>query len=304
MKRIVTFLFSLVLFCSGCSSSDSTTPAEPEPVDEQYFRLNVGGIELPLSRGANFNRGAIDLKGDVFLINALYGYDSSSPQLHQLSIHFDKNGAIIDAKQRSNSIDYFGSYDYINYENFPSNYFHINIISLDEVNKKIKLNFTGKLYLNKKDMNSEAIDISAELNQDYGIIETPYGIRVNDIEQYCSAKFNNATWIARKETYYSQFTAPDAYKIETHFASSATPGSYNFTSASTDNYIRFSKFNIATLTYDYYNVTGTITHSYREFHGLKKYSFIGTFSFTAVNPNNPADVIQVTEGVFRSYQQY
>ena len=239
MKRIVIFLFSLVLFCSGCSSSDSTTPAEL--VNVQYFRLNVGGIELPLSRDGNFNRGAIDLKGDVFFINAQYGYDSSSPQLHQLTIYFDKNGAIIDAKQNSFSIDFFGSYNYMNYENFPSNYFHINIISLDEVNKKIKLNFTGKLYLKETDMNSEAINISAELNQNYGIIEAPYEIRVNDIEQYCSAKFNNATWIARKEKYYSQFTAPDAYKIETHFASSATPGSYNFTPASADNCIKFSK---------------------------------------------------------------
>jgi hypothetical protein len=302
MKKIAIFLFSLVLFCSGCSSNDSTTLEEI--TNEQYFRLNVGGVELPLSPDANFNRGAIDMTGDVFLIHAEYGYDSSSPQLHLLKIYFDKSGAIIEAKQQSYSVDFFGSYDYLNYENFPSNYFHINIISLDEVNKKIKLNFTGKLYLNNTDMNSEAITISAELNQNYGIIETPYGIRVNDIEQYCSAKFNNVPWIARKEKYYSEFTAPDAYKIETHFTSNATPGSYDFTPSSTDNYIRFSKFNIGTLTYDYYNVTGVIAHSYREFHGLTNYSFIGSFSFTAVNPNNPSDVIQVTDGIFRSYQQY
>lgn len=305
MKNKIIFLLSIVLLLVGCSSEDPVSSEETVNQDEQYFRLNIGGIELPLSRGANFNRGAIDIiEDDVFILYAEYGFDSSSQQLHQLKIYFDKNGNLIDANQHSIGIDFFGSFDYVNYENFPSNYFDINIISLDEVNKKIKLNFSGRLYLNKTDMSSESIEISAELNQDYQVSTSSYQIRINDIEQYCSAKFNNIPWIARRENYYSQFTAPDAYKLETHFAQNTTPGSYNFTSASTDNYIRFSKFNTLTLTYDYYNVAGTISHSYREFHGGTSYSFIGTFNFTAVNPNNPNDVIQVTDGIFRSYQKY
>ena len=249
------------------------------------------------------DRASITQIDDIFLLDVKYGFNASSPELNTLKIYFDKNGGTISAQQMSTGTS--GNFEYDNYENFPSNYFNINIVSLDETNKKIKLNFTGKLYLNKLNLNSEAIDMSGDLTIDYSIGENAnYGITLNGIEQYCSAKFNNNPWKARSENYDSQFTAPDAYKIETHFASNALPGSYNFTPSSTDNYIRFSKFNAVTLTYDYYNVTGVIEHSYREFHGLTQYSFIGTFNFTAVNPNDSTDVIQVTDGSFRSYQQY
>jgi hypothetical protein len=58
------------------------------------------------------------------------------------------------------------------------------------------------------------------------------------------------------------------------------------------------------MTYDYYIISGQVGYTYREYHGYTYYSFIGTFSFTATNPNNPTDIIQVTNGVFRSYQQF
>ncbi|MFT3795036.1 hypothetical protein [Flavobacterium sp.] len=126
---------------------------------------------------------------------------------------------------------------------------------------------------------------------------------LNGVPQYCNAKFNTVDWKAWTEPQNSIFTSTDAYRIETHFAVTTTPGSYAINESS-GNYVRFSKFNTATLTYDYYNVTGTIAHSYREFHGAASYSYIGTFNFTAVNPNNPSDVIQVTDGTFRSYQKF
>ena len=56
------------------------------------------------------------------------------------------------------------------------------------------------------------------------------------------------------------------------------PGSFSFDSQSTTNYVKFSKFNPVTLVYDYYNVSGQVGYTYREFHGGSNYSFIGTFS--------------------------
>ena len=56
-----------------------------------------------------------------------------------------------------------------------------------------------------------------------------------------------------------------------------------------------------------YEFTGRATRVLelaREFSKDHNYSFIGTFSFMAVNPNNSADVIQVTNGEFRSYQHF
>lgn len=302
MKKILLLLFSLVFLCSGCSSNDDSSMANAE-----YFKFNVEDVELTVDPTGNtqlyYNSATITQNADVFLLQVDYGFTISSEHSHVLKIYFDKNGGTIKVEQNSSGLLQY--YDYYNYENFPSNYFTVNIVSLDEVNKKIKLNFSGKLYLNKTNLNSESVDMSGDLYMSYRSFENPnYGITVNGIEQYCTANINSNVWTARKESPYSQFTSTDAYKIEPHFASNTIPGTYNFTPASTDNYVRFSKFNTATLTYDQYNVTGVVAHSYREFHGLTRYSFIGSFNFTAVNPNNPSDVIQVTEGTFRSYQQY
>lgn len=192
---------------------------------------------------------------------------------------------------------------YNNYINFPSNYFLATDFSIDETNKKIKFKFNGKLYFDQRSLASESRDLQGDVDMmytDQG--DDPFPIVINNVEQYCRANFNATPWFARFEHTFSSFTDENPYKIEINFANSPTPGSFNFTSASTSNYVRLSKFNTTTLTYDYYNVNGQVAYSYREYHGGTKYSFIGTFSFTAVNPNNAADIIQVNDGVFRSYQ--
>ena len=306
MKSIYLFLSAMLLINTSCSNNDDVSS---EVVSEdEYFNLDVGGIKLPLAirNSYEYNSGGINQIGDdLFLLYANYGFGSSSEQTHNLKIYFDKTGGTINVHQVSHGINSPGFFNYRNYENYPSNYFNITIISLDEVNKRIKLNFSGKLYLNETNMNSESIDINGNLDIFYGVGDSPYyGIVVYGIEQYCSANFNNNQWVARNEKYLSAFTASDPYRIELFFANAAPVGSYNFNPLSSENYVRLSKFNTSTLNYDYYNCTGVASYSYKEFHGLTRYSFIGTFNFIAVNPNDPSDIIQVTEGVFRSYQQY
>lgn len=295
----------MLLIGGSCSNNDDISSQDST---DEYFNLDIGGIKLPLAirNSYEYNSGGINQIGDdIFLLYANYGFGSSSEQTHNLKIYFDKTGGTINVHQESHGINSPGFFNYRNYENYPSNYFDINIISLDEVNKRIKLNFSGKLYLNEADMNSESIEINGNLDILYEASEsTYYGIVVNGIEQYCSANFNANRWIARNEKYLSVFTASDPYRIEIFFANSAAIGSYNFNPSSSENYVRLSKFNTSTLNYDYYNCTGVASYSYKEFHGLTRYSFIGTFSFIAVNPNDPSDIIQLTDGVFRSYQQY
>lgn len=302
----------LVVVCTSCSNSDVSS-TDPVVAANDYFNLNVSGTQFSLSTDFNkVNAGNIYWNGYAFYVGIALG-QSLAASNHKIELYFDRTGKVISVKDYSmdgNS----GTYTYFNYPNFPANYFNVNIISLDEVNHKIKLEFLGNLYLNKTDLNSESIAIQGELNMSYVADlnmdpnQDPY-ININQIPQGCTAKFNNIVWKAfREDLDYSQsssvFTASDPYKIETHFALNAAVGSYNFTSASTDNYIKFSKFNTTTLVYDYYNVTGFIAYSYREFHGAEMYSFIGTFGFTAVNPSNPADTVTVTDGNLKSYQYY
>ncbi|HMI08176.1 MAG TPA: hypothetical protein VK528_11555 [Flavobacterium sp.] len=299
MKRILPFVFGLLVFCAGCSGNDDDNV--PAQADELYFHFNENGTELSLYPQTTLDHSGVQRFGDIFYIKTGFGYGYDSEQQHQLTITFDHNGALISAVQESQSEEY-GSYDYYSYKNFPSHYFNINIISIDEVNKRIKLTFSGTLFTDELDMNSESVDISGDLNMDYMEYEEITGIPYS--QHYCNAKFNGADWVAHFEEPNGTFTASDAYRVQVHFGIDAAPNSYNFNSDSTENYVKFSKFNTVTLLWDYYTVNGVVAPSYREYHGNATYSFIGTFDFVATNPNDASDVIHVTDGTFRSFQVF
>lgn len=301
MKRIIPFFFGLVLFCSGCSGNDDSDNDILPQSDALYFHFDENGTLLSLYPEMALNHNGIQRTGDVFYIIAGFGYGHDSEQQHRLTIMFDKTGALLSAVQESQSEEY-GSYDYYNYKNFPSHYFNINIISIDEANKRIKLTFSGTLFTNELDMGSESVDLSGELYQNYTDLGPTVGIGI--AQHYCNAKINGADWAAYFEEPNSTFSAADPYRIQVHFGIDAAPNSYNFNSDSTENYVKFSKFNTVTLMWDYYNVSGVVAPSYREFHGGSTYSFIGTFNFVATNPNDASDVIHVADGTFRSFQVY
>jgi hypothetical protein len=295
----IRFLFLILSFLAvGCSSNDNNTTNNID------FKLVVDGFEYnvpPRNNGEDLG-GTIVKVGDKISISVVQGDTNNTDSKLFLYLIFSTSGKFISGNMRFFSFNFYNpSYD--NFIHFPSNYFQVSSFNLDEVNKKIQMKFTGKLYVDKESLTSESRDIEIEFNTVYtdnGSVNDP--LIFNNIEQYCRANFNSIPWFARFEYTASSFTNEDAFKIETHFANTQATGSYNFTSSSTDNYVKLSKFNPLTLTYDYYNATGQVAYTYREFHGANRYSFIGTFSFTAVNPNNLSDIIQVTNGEFRSYQ--
>lgn len=296
-KHLIGFVVVLAIFCSSCSSDSSSTPDDTPTHD--YFKMTVDGTEINFNTTPNindYNTVAYSHEGDKITAIINSGFFAGSTYWNRYDLTFDKLGNFLSFKRNTNG--------YSNYIYYPAHYFTFNVISRDEVNKRIKISFSGRIYVDKTNLNSESNEISGEFETSYGTDFTGDFNLGSSVPQYCNAKFNGTPWYAKFEGYYSIFTAEDAYKIVTHFDINAAPGSYNVTPGSTTNYIRFLKFNTTTLTYDNYDVTGVLAHSYREFHGANQYSYIGTFSFTAVNPNNPSDVIQVTDGTFRSYQQF
>jgi hypothetical protein len=303
MRKIILMLFMGILVL-GCSSNedDGGNTLTPTHVD---FKLNIDGVEInyPNNNPVNsFYR--LYKNGENFIVEATYGQFGNGDATFSFVMKFSSAGKFIMGSLEFNSLN-FGQPKYSNFIYFPSHYVQVSDFSFDEVNKKIKFKFDGNLYINNQSITSESRNVKGEIDMVYiDGDDDPYPIVINNVEQYCRANINSAPWAARFERSYSSFTDEDAYKVEINFANSPTPASYNFTSVSTSDYVKFSKFNPSTLVYDYYNVNGQVAYSYREFHGGGRYSFIGTFSFTAVNPNNPADVIQVTDGVFRSYQQF
>jgi hypothetical protein len=312
--RIFFCLLLLFLLTASCSNEDSVVNV-PENIDSTinpdgtYFHMQVNGTAIlflnnpPFPSG--FNYVNIIKSGDFFIIGGIFGSTLTIMGSHRFNLNFRNDGQIISAYQTSQNFDQIdGNLNFNNFLFFPSNYFQISITSIDEVGKRIKGSFQGNLYLNELDLDSESNTFIADFDWKYeDAVSTSDIINIYGIPQYCSAKFNGNLWSALRENTYSTFTCGDPFKIDIHFDSNAVPGSYNFTNNSSDNYIRFSKFNTTTRAFDYYNTTGVIAHSYREYHGGGRYSYIGTFTFEAVNPNDPSDVMQITDGTFRSFQQ-
>ena len=297
MKKIILFLFSFGLFCSGCSNGNDASPAPINNTgDGQYFKLNVNGTDLPFVVGQPYgtNHVSLTIAGNVFHLQSVFNSN-------YLNVFFDKSGNILSVIQNIEGGAYGNPLNYSNYPNFPSNYFNIHIVSLDETAKRVKVQLSGNLYLTPTNLNSETWVISSDFDMKYSGDETLYsGIVFGGVQDKCSAKFNNVSWTATKESYGS-FTSFDPYKLQIKMEKTTNPSAFDFTPTSTTNCIKFYKFNTATLIFDSYDVTGTVAYTYKEFHGANQYSFYGTFSFTAVNPNNPADVIHVTDGDYVCY---
>lgn len=305
MRKII-YLLVLSILIFSCSSDDDSAGNLPESTAN--FRMKVDGTDVPLVEGINFAQIVKYGNGELMLLSVRFGATiSNSLGVNSLGIYFDKHGIFHSAALNSQSDGDGGlSLNYKNYFNFPSNYFNFNLISIDETAKKIKGNFSGKLYLNEFNLDSESKDFEIDFDMEYEESTGTSGpqIVVYGVEQYCNTKLNGIDWKAFRESPYGTFTSYDPYKIEIQFPQVATANSFNLSPGNAGNYLKFSKFNTVTRVYDYYDLSGSVAFSYREFHGSSNYSFIGTYSFTAVNPNNPADIIQVTDGNFRSFQHY
>lgn len=298
--RKVSLLLVLIFFSIGCTNDDDQLLPVVDntavlPGDGQYFHLKVNGYDLPFDLINPYGVNTVNLSrnGSEFQLRM------KMETVNTLNVNFDGNGKIISARYRPDWISGV-LFNYVNYPNFPGHYFNLEVISNDTINNRIKVAFSGKLYLDETNMNSETFDIDAcefDLaypDQNSGISPTMFSGAFLD---NCSAKFNGNLWYATREK-FGAFTTTDPYKLEIKIVANTSPGSYNFTPSSTTNRIQFSKFNIQTLTYDYYDTTGSVVYTFKEFHGGTNYTYKGSFSFTAVNPTNPADVIQVTDGEY------
>jgi hypothetical protein len=306
MKRYIYFLFIALTFVfSGCSSDNDSVIENPTPQESDYFRMNVSGADIQFGLDGTSNAG-LNRAEDVFEIQARYGIGISETDF---TFRFDKSGHAIDVTLKSNDTEYAISVDYGNYTNFRQNYFDVQIVSLDEVQKRLKASFSGRVYMNRLDFNSEFMEISGTFELPYGDFLPSPGITYSSLPLKCYAKINGSDWNATHQSTPESnapaiFTSFDPYRIDVFIkVNNSATAEYNITPESQDNYIRFYKFNTVTLLYDEYDVTGTMDYHLKEFYGGgNRYRYFGSFNFTAINPQNPADIIQITDGDFISFQ--
>lgn len=307
MKKALAFVcFLLMMSCSGDDAVVSDSPA----ANGDYANVTLDGDHIAFLSGLPGHIAKARLSPDGFIIVDIgTGTSSYADRSMNLSIWIDPSGNVYQVIQNFFGSVY-GGFDYFrNYRNFPSHFFNVGDFSIDQQSRRVKFSFSGRLYNDPESVDSEFHEVDGEVSLPYSPpeYEQPftlyYHIADNLIPQYCNADFNGQRWQAWFQHNPSVFTTYDPLRIEIHFDQNAEPGTFAVTADDDMNDIKISRFNPQTMTYDYYDVTGNLSYSYKEYHGYLYYSYIGTFDLTAVNPDNPEDVIQITDGTFRCMQR-
>lgn len=213
-----------------------------------------------------------------------------------LDIEFNKFGDLKEVSYEPH--DAFETYT--SYQYYKSNYFTFNLVSVNESTHKVKVTFSGKLYADKNDLTSAFKTVSGTIDASYMDV-TP---TVAGLDLSCKIAGNdwNATefWDNGISEVDRKFISDDQNQIIMAFSEeNIAVGTYTFTTAS-DRRIQLAKYDTATQQYKIYNATaGNLAITSNNMVGFFRI-VQGTFSFTATNPTNPADVIQVTNGSFKT----
>ncbi|MDI9256469.1 hypothetical protein [Flavobacterium sedimenticola] len=223
-----------------------------------------------------------------------------------IEFNFNKFGDL--GTVSSFSVSDFDFPDTETYQNFSGHYFTFNLISIDETNKRVHVSFSGNLYEEFDNLNSNSVPVSGEFEVTY--IETQPNVaglgvdcKIAGENWYSTNSYTNNGYSI--DDFILRELSDDENRISIGFdATNNNPGTYNFTAASTTNFVKLSKFNTASVDFTDYNCAGTLTVTNKTSAGFIGYIIEGTYSFTATNPSNPSQVIQVTNGRFKTFYSW
>lgn len=292
-KIKIISIITIFLLAASCSS-DSTTNPNPEPVvpAQSLFTWSINGVQK--SSGS---------------VPAYKTEDNFSVSIGGIgALTFDKTGRFgsfdIDLRTGTSTI----TSKFYSHRDYSSHYFTFNLIALDEVNKRVKGNFSGYIFSNPFNVNLETKFVDGNFDVEYiDLVPSVTGFKNQ-------AKIDGVQW-SRTFTYLTRGAGSENQKITQHDVSNdeykimidyhfkaINLGIYNFLDTDPTNKVQLAKFDPVTATYTNYISSGTliVTKLSRNCSSCYEYELIsGTYSFTAVNPNNSSDVIQVTDGTFK-----
>jgi hypothetical protein len=316
MKKFFRYFFVTVLvFLNACSS-----PSDEDQIDDdnnqieevvyyQTFKYdnqvildntNYTSINSPTFRHATEKDGFLNVTFSIL--------DGNSNRL-ELILAFDKFGNFGTVY----FIKWFPDNTHQIFESFvhnSGNYFNFQLESYDVVNNTVKGNYSGRVYSDKTNLNSNFKNIEGsffvKITQADGTIGKPN----------VKSKFNGIQWhptnsiivpnneINAQDATYGVLS-DDAYKIVIGLKRYEPIANHQFNNSNTDFFVKLAKFNNNTMAYDYFeSSSGNITITAKEAVSPISVNFKGTFSFTATNPLNPTEIISITEGSFEKVFYY
>lgn len=182
-------------------------------------------------------------------------------------------------------------------ENFTSNTFTFTLENLNTTEKTVQVKFSGKVFDDPYDHESEYINVSGSFKVSY--IEEAS----SSLEGYGTfAKIDGKDWhgfsmsstVENQETKILYAENDGEYTIGIAFPKYvAKAGTFSFTSNNFANRITFQKYDLTTHEYIDYDVSGTIIYN-----TINDSYAAGTFSLTATHPVTKAKIV-ISNGTFK-----
>lgn len=282
IKFIALSLFAILI--SSCSSNDSS---DENQSTEAYFNFTYDNqVKKVKSWEANKQGDFIEVLG-------------ISEDGLAVDFKFNVYGNLYEAL--TNPATLTSEYPYLQAsENFTSNNFTFTLENLDTTNKTVQVKYSGKVFDNAYDYESDFKNISGSFKVSYKEL-TP------QLEgQGTFAKIDGKDWhglvasttIENQESRILYAKNDGEYTIGYVFPDyQPKAGTFTFTNASAYR-ISFQKYDVTTHEDVDYDVSGTVTYT-----TMDNYIAIGTFNLTATHPVTKAKIV-ISGGTFKESKQF
>lgn len=285
-------LFLTISFfsCSSDSPDSNSYPVDTtHPTSPYYFTFNVNGQKKAI------NYWEAELRGNYMNVT---GYADNGTAM---SIDFNVSGTVFTGTLLSylpSNIMTVKNSQYF----YGSNTFSFTLENINTTNKTVKVIYTGKVFEDRYDVNSN-----------YSIVKGAFYLKYTEISPNHNgkgtfAKINNQDWFGRE---MRRAITTNNHQIEMNINNSGiynfdiivpennvALGNHSFNSFSTVNKIIFCKYNLLINTREEYVTTGNLVITEVGLYDVGQPFVKGTFSFTATNPYT-SEIITVTNGVFK-----
>lgn len=285
------FLVGFMIFLVSCSRNDDHE-LEAEPNSAEIF---ING-EL-VSNNYFDNKIFYKVEDEFYVIDDL--------QINKI-ISFNKNKQFGSFRWNYYNTQ-TGTYKmFYSYNPYSSNFFNLDVEEIDEINKKIKINFHGEMYGDPNSLQSEGKYVSGRIVTNYiEVIPSVFGLKNTSV-------INGQNWIRSNSVQENNGVSgyldrciqneynDREYRIRIYYEMGTTNiGTYNFTPTDQINKVDISKYDLQTNSYINFNCTGQL-----KILNTFQTQIKGEYSFTAVNPNDSSDIVTVNNGEFKIISIY
>ncbi|WP_237274736.1 hypothetical protein [Tenacibaculum ovolyticum] len=286
MKNLLYCVILIVIF--GCSSSDDPTGSSKDSFEYMYKNEKI----------------TIDTWTAFKIEDGIIVTGSSSINEQSFTIQFNKYGNLNSAN--SYPLGNFNIPLSISYEYYKSNFFNFELLNIDESNNRVSAVFSGNLYEDEHDLDSEKHFVEGAFNISYIDKEPNYpGLKVYaEIEGkdwYSVDSDSEGGFFSGSDIHLNQFS-DDEYQITFILNHDNTStGNYAFDLNSQVNKVVLSKFDKDGLTVTEYETEGNFNLLEKNI-GAAVTQLIGNYDLIAKKGN---EIIRVTNGTFNTvYSNY